>query len=72
MFAEEAADPAATFPETASGALDRIEIPADAAQRISELLWTGGTLIISDVAMSDEKFPMDFHILQQTVIREWD
>ena len=72
VSAEEPASPAAPFPETASGALDRIEIPADAAQRISELLWTGGTLIISDVAMSDGKFPMDFHILQQTIIREWD
>ena len=72
MFAEEAGDPAPTFPETASGALDRVEIPADAALRISELVWTGATLIISDVVMSDGKFPMDFHILQQTVIREWD
>ncbi len=72
QFAEEAAEPAPSFPETASGALDRIEIPGDAAQRISELLWTGGTLIISDVAMSDGKFPMDFHILQQTIVREWD
>ena len=72
VFAEEASDPAPSFPQTASGALDRIEIPAEAAQRISELLWTGATLIISDVVMSDGKFPMDFHILQQTVIREWD
>ena len=72
VFAEEAADPAPAFPETASAALDRIEIPAEAAQRISELTWTGATLIVSDVAMSDGKFPMDFQILQQTVIRDWD
>jgi len=72
MFAEEAGDPPPTFPETASGALDRVEIPADAAQRISELVWTGATLIISDVVMTDGKFPMDFHVLQQTIIREWD
>ena len=62
----------ASFPETASGALDRIEIPADATQRISELVWTGATVIISDVAMSDGRYPMDFQILQQTIIREWD
>ena len=72
VFAGEPADPAPAFPETASGALDRIEIPADAAQRISELVWTGATVIISDVAMSDGRYPMDFQILQQTIIREWD
>ena len=72
VFAGETADPAPAFPETASGALDRIEIPADAAQRISELEWTGATVIISDVAMSDGRYPMDFQILQQTIIREWD
>jgi hypothetical protein len=60
------------YPETAAHALDRIEIPAEAAQRIAELAWTGATLIVSDVAMSDGKFPMDFQILQETIIREWD
>ncbi|MGO9483512.1 MAG: L,D-transpeptidase family protein [Rhodomicrobium sp.] len=73
VFPEESADPAPAFPETASAALDRIEIPAEAAQRISELVWTGATLIVSDVGMSGEgRYPMDFMILQQTVIREWD
>ena len=60
------------YPETAAHALDRIEIPQEAAQRIAELTWTGATLIVSDVAMSDGKFPMDFQILQETIIREYD
>ncbi len=72
VHAEETSEPAPSFPETASGALDRVEIPAEAAQRLSELVWTGATLIVSDVAMTDGKFPMDFQIMQQTVIREWD
>lgn len=72
-YTEEDAAKIPAFPETASGALDRIEIPQEAAQRISELLWTGATLIISDVGMSGEgRYPMDFMILSQTRIREWD
>jgi hypothetical protein len=68
---EEEAASVPPFPETPSGALDRIEIPQDAAQRISELLWTGATIIISDVEMSGEgRFPMDFMILARTRIRE--
>src|SRR5262249_19037834 len=61
---EEDAAPAPAFPESASGALDRIEIPEETAQRIAGLLWTGATLIISDVGMSGEgRFAMDFMIL---------
>ncbi len=41
-------------PETAAGALDRIEIPEEARTRISELLWTGASLIVSDHGRSDE------------------
>lgn len=41
-------------PETAAGALDRIEMPEDARRRISELLWTGASLIVSDNARSHE------------------
>ena len=41
-------------PETASGALDRIELPAEARQRIAELLWTGASLIVSDHPRSYE------------------
>ena len=41
-------------PETAAGALDRIELPEGARERISELLWTGGSLIVSDNPRSGE------------------
>ncbi len=59
------------FPETAAAALDRIEIPPEAAERIAERLWTGSTLIISDVGMSGEgRYAMDFIILGRTPIRE--
>jgi hypothetical protein len=71
VHAEAEVAPVQAFPETAAGALSRIEIPQDAAQRIAELLWTGATLIISDVEMSGEgRFAMDFQILEQTRVRE--
>jgi hypothetical protein len=35
-------------------ALERIEIPAEIRERISELLWTGGSLIITDNSLSGE------------------
>jgi hypothetical protein len=61
----------ALFPQTASAALDRIQIPADAAERIGERLWVGATLIISDVGMSGEgRYAMDFQILGRTPIRD--
>ena len=41
-------------PETAAGALDRIELPEGARERIAELLWTGGSLIVSDNPRSYE------------------
>jgi hypothetical protein len=41
-------------PEKASDALDRIDIPKDAAERIAELLTPGSSLIISDYGISDE------------------
>jgi len=41
-------------PETAAGALDRIELPTEARKRISELLWTGASLIVSDHGRSYE------------------
>ena len=44
----------ATAPETAAGALDRIELPDGARERIAELLWTGGSLIVSDNPRSYE------------------
>ncbi len=59
------------FPETASAALDRIELPQEAVQRIGERAWTGATLIISDVGMSGEgRYAMDFMILNHTTVRE--
>jgi D-alanyl-D-alanine dipeptidase len=41
-------------PDKANAALDRIEIPQDAVERISELLTPGSSLIISDYAISGE------------------
>jgi hypothetical protein len=59
------------FPETASAALDRIEIPPEAAQRIADRLWVGATLIVSDVGMSGEgRYAMDFMILARTPVRD--
>lgn len=39
---------------TAAEALERIEIPGEASARISEMLWTGATLIVSDHGTSSE------------------
>lgn len=39
---------------SAAEALDRIEIPDDARLRISELVWTGSSLIVSDQPLSGE------------------
>jgi len=39
---------------SASTALDRIEFPAEVAGKISEMLWTGGSLIVSDSGISRE------------------
>ena len=39
---------------SASEALDRIEVPAEAREKVSEMLWTGSSLIVSDKAMSGE------------------
>ena len=59
------------LPEAASAALDRIELPPEAVQRIAERAWVGATLIISDVGMSGEgRYPMDFMILSHTIVRE--
>jgi hypothetical protein len=44
----------ALMPSTPAQALERVEFPATVSTRISELLWTGGCLIISDQALSDE------------------
>jgi hypothetical protein len=39
---------------SASTALDRIEFPAEVAGKLSEMLWTGGSLIVSDSGISRE------------------
>ena len=44
----------AAAPETAAGALDRIEWPAGVRERVSELLWTGASLTVSDHPRSGE------------------
>jgi len=43
-----------TVPDTPSAVLERIEIPKDAIDRISELLTPGSSLIISDYGISHE------------------
>ncbi len=42
------------LPDKANAALDRIEIPQDAVDRISELLTPASSLIISDNELSRE------------------
>src|SRR5262249_4810600 len=46
--------PSVALSDNANAALDRIEIPQDAIQQISELLTPGSTLIISDYGISSE------------------
>jgi len=38
----------------AAHALERLELAPEVSARISELVWTGGSLIISDHPLSDE------------------
>jgi hypothetical protein len=52
---DEEAPPAAAVPaESASEALDRIEVAPDVREKISEMLWAGSSLIVSDEAVSGE------------------
>src|SRR5258707_12285168 len=46
--------PPVSSPDKANAALDRIEIPQDVVERISELLTPGSSLIVSDYAISGE------------------
>jgi hypothetical protein len=50
----------------AANALERIDIPAEVADRISELLWTGGSLIVSDQPLSDETGDIGTDIVVKT------
>jgi hypothetical protein len=47
----------APLSDKATTALDRIEIPQDAVEQISELLTPGSSLIISDYGISSETGP---------------
>ena len=49
-----ATPPLVTLPDKANDALDRIEIPREAIEQISQLLTPGASLIISDYGISDE------------------
>jgi len=60
----ETAPSATPLSDNANTALDRIEIPQDAIQQISELLIPGSSLIISDYGISSETGPYtDFIVL---------
>jgi hypothetical protein len=60
-------EPAQLLPASnAAAALERIDIPADVAERISELLWTGGSLIVSDQPLSDETGDLGTDIVVKT------
>ena len=45
---------AAVAAESAAGALDRIELPGEVMDQISELVWAGASLIISDHGITHE------------------
>ena len=51
--ADAASDSEGAPPDPAQ-ALERIELPAEVSALISERLWTGGSLIITDESLSDE------------------
>jgi hypothetical protein len=56
--------PLAPLSDNANAALDRIEIPQDAVEQISELLTPGSSLIISDYGVSSEtRTHTDFIVL---------
>ncbi|HXE01265.1 MAG TPA: L,D-transpeptidase, partial [Hyphomicrobium sp.] len=40
--------------DTASAALDRVEVADDLRERIAELVWVGAQVIVTDNAPSDE------------------
>jgi L,D-transpeptidase-like protein len=53
-FTKRAIETVSSTPEKANAALNRIEIPQDAVERISKSLTSGASLIISDYGISDE------------------
>jgi len=50
---------------SADAALDRIEIPDDLVERISELLSPGSSITISDYGISSETGNTDFIVVMQ-------
>jgi L,D-transpeptidase catalytic domain len=46
--------PAVSSPDKANAALDRIEIPQDVIERVSQLVTSGSSLIVSDYGLSEE------------------
>ena len=60
----ETAPSATLLPDNVNTALDRIEIPPDTVEQISQLLIPGSSLIISDYGISSETRPgTDFIVL---------
>jgi hypothetical protein len=55
-FVEDVASPPRlkALPSSPAEALERVEIPAEARERIAERLWTGGSLIVTDEPLSGE------------------
>ncbi len=53
------AAPASAAPPMAPEALDRIEMPEEAAEKLSEMVWAGASLIVSDKEMSHETTDFD-------------
>jgi hypothetical protein len=51
---------------SAAEALQRVELSKEVSERISELLWTGGSLIISDQPLSDETGDLGTDIVVKT------
>ena len=50
-------EPAAAPPpqgDTAAAALERVELPDGARERMADLVWTGAQVIVTDNARSDE------------------
>jgi hypothetical protein len=53
-YDDEDGAPRATPTTSASAALDRVEVPPEVAGKISQMLWAGGSLIVSDSGISRE------------------
>ncbi len=55
LYDDDGDGPRVPAPATsASAAIERVEIPPEAARKISEMLWAGGSIIVSDSGISSE------------------